>query len=78
MKVFFSMLGAVSTTNFVNNSYLFAPLLWKYDMYEKEKKTPFDTGYQCTTQLTSGDLELSDIQNRGYYLHFVGYVHYGL
>ena len=34
-------------------------------------------GYQCTTQLTSGDLELSDIQKRGYYLHFVGYIHYG-
>ena len=45
---------------------------------ERKKKTPFDMGYQCTTQLTSGDLELSDIQKRGYYLHFVGYVHYGL
>ena len=34
-------------------------------------------GYQCTTQLTSGDLGLNDIQKRGYYLHFVGYIHYG-
>ena len=31
-------------------------------------------GYQCTTQLTSGDLELSDSHN---YLHFFGYTHYG-
>ena len=50
----------MSTTSFFNKSYLLTTLLWKYDMYGKEKKTPFDMGYQCTTQLTSGDLELSD------------------